>query len=104
MAACVIVGVIAVALLVGLSAIADRKLRRFNSLPMQWGLDGQPTWRAPRRLALSFTPALGTVLMIAVAAKAAVTGWAFPAALAVAAALLVAHCLYVALLYRTLRP
>ncbi|HYD89725.1 MAG TPA: hypothetical protein VEA80_19745 [Vitreimonas sp.] len=33
-------------------------------LPMQWGLDGQPTWRAPRMIALFFPPALAALILV----------------------------------------
>ena len=30
---------------------------------MQWGFDGRPTWRAPRDLALAFTPTLAAITL-----------------------------------------
>ena len=36
------------------------------TLPMQWGLNGQPTWYAPRAVALGFVPALAVFVMVAV--------------------------------------
>lgn len=40
---------------------ALRRFARHERLPMQWGLDGRPTWRAPRTIALFFTPVLAAV-------------------------------------------
>lgn len=40
---------------------ALRRFARHDRLPMQWGLDGRPTWRAPRAIAVSFTPVLAAV-------------------------------------------
>lgn len=38
---------------------ANARFRSETRLPMQWGLTGEVTWSAPRRLALAFMPALG---------------------------------------------
>lgn len=52
---------------------ALRRFARHDRLPMQWGLDGRPTWRAPRAIALFFTPVLAAVsLAIPLALFAAV--------------------------------
>lgn len=60
---------------------ALRHFARHERLPMQWGLDGSPTWRAPRTIALFFTPALAAAslaiplgLFAAVPAGSARTG------------------------------
>lgn len=31
---------------------------------MQWGFDGRPIWRAPRDVALSFTPVLAALTLL----------------------------------------
>lgn len=47
---------------------AERRLVHRPRLPMQWGLDGRPTWTAPRRLALVIVPALsGSGLFVSAA-------------------------------------
>ena len=49
---------------------ADRRFSRHARLPMQWWLDGRPTWYAPRRLALILIPVVsgaGFLLMIVAA-------------------------------------
>jgi hypothetical protein len=40
---------------------ADRRFARHARLPMQWWLDGRPTWYAPRRLALILFPTLSGI-------------------------------------------
>lgn len=59
--------VLAVAIiLVRISVRADRSLPPSTELPMQWGFDGRPTWSAPRKVALAFTPALYLLTMLAI--------------------------------------
>lgn len=53
-----------VAVLAVMSRRAARGLPREARLPMQWGFDGRPTWRAPRDIALSFTPALAVLTLV----------------------------------------
>ncbi len=45
-------------LLCGLAIRANSRFRREDRLPMQWWLNGDVTWSAPRVLALAFIPAL----------------------------------------------
>ncbi|WP_303718741.1 hypothetical protein [Brevundimonas naejangsanensis] len=52
-----------VAVLAVMSRQAARGLPRSARLPMQWGFDGRPTWRAPRDLALAFTPTLAAITL-----------------------------------------
>lgn len=42
---------------------ADRRLQHMDRLPMQWGLDGKPTWYAPRRLAVSLLPLVAACIL-----------------------------------------
>lgn len=42
---------------------ADARFRKEARLPMQWWLDGQVTWSAPRRLALAFVPSLSLLML-----------------------------------------
>jgi len=49
-----------------LYALARRANVRFRSekrLPMQWWVNGDVTWSAPRHLALAFIPALATAVL-----------------------------------------
>ena len=56
-----------VAVLAAMSARSAKGLARDQRLPMQWGLDGRATWRAPRDVALAFTPVLAAVTLISTA-------------------------------------
>ncbi|MBD7941525.1 hypothetical protein [Brevundimonas guildfordensis] len=53
-----------VGVLLLMSRRAARGLPREARLPMQWGFDGRPTWRAPRDVALTLTPVLATLTLI----------------------------------------
>ena len=59
------------ALLWGVSAQFRHRFAGASRVPMQWGIDGKPTWYARPRLALSFTPLLGTGALIFVASLSA---------------------------------
>lgn len=50
-----------------MSRRAAKGLPRETRLPMQWGFDGRPTWRAPRDVALALTPVLATLTLISTA-------------------------------------
>ena len=50
--------------LVVLSMRAEQSLKRHDRLPMQWGLNGKPTWFAPRKLALYSIPVLCALVMV----------------------------------------
>lgn len=52
-----------VLLMAAMSWRADRRLRHVERLPMQWGFNGKPTWYAPRRLALAFSPLLAIFVL-----------------------------------------
>lgn len=56
-----------VAALVARARRADARLAPVARLPMQWSLTGAVTWTAPRRVALCFLPAIGTLVMLAAA-------------------------------------
>lgn len=60
---------IGIAFSVAMWSVAQRASARFRDearLPMQWWLDGEVTWSAPRRLALAFIPAVSTLLLICI--------------------------------------
>lgn len=57
--------IIAVAILIAMSFRANLHFSDQARLPMQWGIDGSVNWTAPRRVALSFTPALATIVLAA---------------------------------------
>lgn len=50
-------------LLALLSLAANRRLAHVARLPMQWSWRGAVNWRAPRALALAFTPALAAIVL-----------------------------------------
>lgn len=52
-------------------ARAERRLCHRAKLPMQWGLNRQPNWYAPRHVALIVTPILGGIGFLAAALIAA---------------------------------
>ncbi|MFC3073861.1 hypothetical protein [Shinella pollutisoli] len=82
-------------LLAGMSLFAARHVAPgARRLIMQWKWDGTPGWSLPRGAALAFMPALGAIVMAAVA-------FAEPDALPVVCAVLAAaHALHLLLLAR----
>lgn len=77
---------------------------------MQWGLDGQPTWTAPRRIALSFMPVLFTVVLGALIVstftltpRPGQEGYVLPALIFVAAICVACHAFHLWLISRWLR-
>lgn len=94
-----------------LSRRANRRLRDHAQLPMQWSLNGEVNWTAPRAIALGFFPALAIAVMSAAAASSLLLtprpgqeGLEIPILLLVGACFVAIHLLYLALLERTLRP
>ena len=65
-----------IALSAWLGLRADRRFSRHPRLPMQWSLDGRPTWYAPRRLALIAFPILSGAGLLVIAAMSVVTAMA----------------------------
>lgn len=43
---------------------ADRRFARFERIPWQFGIGGEPTYFGPRRVFFYFTPWLGAVLIV----------------------------------------
>lgn len=93
-----IIGIAAVVVLMLVSTGANRRLADLTELPMQWGLRGKPTWGAPRRMALAFTPNIGAISLLAVASKTTASPGL---TLVAAAAFISAHILHLALTFRT---
>lgn len=48
-------------LLAILSWAASQNIPFSNSIPMQWGFNGKPIWRAARRFGLLFTPVIAAI-------------------------------------------
>lgn len=97
--------VLLVAVLAAMSVAFARRVPPGVRLPMQWGLDGRPTWYAPRALALAVTPLLAAGAIGLVAIFGAVTDSQSPAWVMVVVdlAFLGAHGLHLALAGRWLR-
>ncbi|KQO71604.1 hypothetical protein [Methylobacterium sp. Leaf89] len=55
-----------VAVLTCLSWVASVRFSEASFLPMQWGIDGRPTWYAPKWMALSFGPMIGCFVMASI--------------------------------------
>lgn len=95
-AACILI----VAAMVIVSITATLRFPAASFLPMQWGVNGKPTWYAPRKLAFAFTPALATLVM------AFMLLMAEPAPhilLMIAGAFFAAHLLHLWLVFRHIR-
>jgi hypothetical protein len=69
--AAIVISVAALGTLVLLSVRADHRFRHLERLPMQWSFQGKPTWSAPRKLALTFTPGLAAIVLTAVVVSVA---------------------------------
>jgi heme/copper-type cytochrome/quinol oxidase subunit 2 len=50
-------------ILCALAYQANARFRSEDRLPMQWWVTGEVTWSAPRRLALTFIPALAVAVL-----------------------------------------
>lgn len=59
-----LVSVEAVAFMALISVVAYLKTPAGAKLPMQWGLDRQVTWRAPKLWAVMAIPALAAILLV----------------------------------------
>jgi hypothetical protein len=62
-----IIALPAIFALISMSIWANRRFEHLARLPMQWSFDGQINWTAPRAWALTFTPALGGIVLLLVA-------------------------------------
>lgn len=94
------VGIGTVTVLVLVSLSAGRRLRHLAELPMQWGMDGKPTWSAPRHVALAFMPTVGALIMLAIALRGSIS----PGTVCVvAASFIAAHILHLTLIARKSR-
>lgn len=87
---------VAVGLMFAASAFAFIQVPADARLPMQWGIRGDVTWRAPRAVALLFAPVLALLIL------GFITGAAGPRAgelsgltIGIALVFVVAHGLYV---------
>jgi hypothetical protein len=101
--------VIFAAILAGLSVWANARFRHHERLPMQWSLTGTVNWTAPRAIALSFVPALGTglltfitVLALNVRPRAGQEGMVLPVTMLIGGTFVAVHLFHFWLIDRTL--
>lgn len=104
------IAVLAVALLVAMSASANRRFEGEARLPMQWSLGGSVNWTAPRLIALAFNPVLAEICLLGFAAMSAFSqpragqeNLVVPANIFVAFVFVAAHAFHLWLIGRTLR-
>ncbi len=57
--------ILAVIVMLAMSLLAARRIPAGTRVPMQWGLDGKPTWFAPRIVGLLVIPVVATLLNVA---------------------------------------
>ncbi|MDP3340170.1 hypothetical protein [Frigidibacter sp.] len=89
----------ALVLIATISLAANRRFQHLTRLPMQWGLTGQVTWTAPRRLALAFVPPIAVIVLLA----ALRAGAPPPLTALMALALIASHLAHLWLVRRTAR-
>jgi hypothetical protein len=104
------IAVLTLAVLVAMSAKANRRFKEEARLPMQWSLNGSVNWTAPRIVALAFSPVLGTACLLWIAAMAAYSQpragqehLGIPVNIIVALIIIGAHAFHLWLIDRTLR-
>ena len=104
------IALLAIGALTAMSLSANQRFRGEARLPMQWWLDGSVNWKAPRSLALAFTPVLASVCLLGTAAlttfsqpRAGQEGLVVPVNIFVAVVFIGAHAFHLWLIERTLR-
>ncbi|WP_156840315.1 hypothetical protein [Novosphingobium aquimarinum] len=109
--AALMICIAALSALILLSVRADHRFRHLERLPMQWSLQGKPTWSAPRKLALAFTPGLAAVILTAVVVSVATLephpgqeGLEIPVVFLVALSLVATHLFHLWMLDRKTGP
>ena len=103
------IAVLTIAVLLAMSASANRRFKGEARLPMQWSLSGSVNWTAPRSLALAFTPALASVCLLGFAALSTFSeprvgqeGLVIPVNIFMALVFIGAHAFHLWLIGRTL--
>ncbi|MCD2317358.1 hypothetical protein LQ954_14510 [Sphingomonas sp. IC-11] len=106
----IIIAVMYGAAMLGVAWWADARFRGQDRLPMQWLLNGDVTWSAPRRMALAFMPALSIPMLAAliwlflnVAPRPGQEHLVFPVFVGIGALFVAIQLLHVWLIDRTLR-
>lgn len=95
--------------LAGVALRANTRLRGERRLPMQWWLNGEVTWSAPRAMALAFIPALALCLFATLSIPFAgmpprrgQEDMLFPTVVGIGLAILAAQALHLWLIKKTL--
>lgn len=91
--------------LCGLARQANARFRREDRLPMQWWLNGDVTWSAPRAVALAFIPALALPIfacLILLPPRPGQEGVVLPALIVTGATLAAVQLLHFWLIQKTL--
>lgn len=109
MGAC-IVAVVFSFVLIGVAIWANARFVAENRLPMQWWLNGEVTWSAPRPIALAFFPAISIVSLLGFALllsnsppRTGQEGMVVPGFIALGTIFLAAQLFHVWMVDRTLR-
>lgn len=71
MIAALAIALLGIAMMAVVAVRANRRFARHDRLPMQFWLDGTPTWTLPRRYAVAFMPAVQGVILLALGAAIA---------------------------------
>lgn len=94
------------AALCGLALWANERFRNDARLPMQWWINGDVTWSAPRAVALALFPALALLvfaMLTLLPPRQGQEGVVLTATIATGAALIATQLLYFWLVHKTLR-
>lgn len=105
-----LIGIAFALVLCGIALRANASFRDEDRLPMQWGLDGEVTWSAPRRIALAFIPAFSiltllglTVLLSSARPRPGQEGLVIPSLIAVGMIFLGAQLFHLWMVAKTVR-
>jgi cytochrome bd-type quinol oxidase subunit 2 len=104
------IAALAIIVLVTMSLRANRRFANEDRLPMQWTLDGSVNWTAPRWIALSLTPTLAAIILLATVILTTVQrprpdqeAFVIPTLAFVAAVLIGAHAFHLWLIGKSVR-
>ena len=91
--------------LCGLACWANGRLRDQDRLPMQWWINGDVTWSAPRPVALGFMPALALAVfasLVFLPARPGQEGIVLPMTVAAGAVFIAVQLLHLWLIEKTI--
>lgn len=103
------IAILFAAIFTSLSVWANARFRAHERLPMQWSLTGAVNWTAPRALALTLIPVLGTgllgfitLLALNVSPRAGQEGMVLPTTMVIGAAFVGLQLVHFWLIEKTL--